>query len=44
VQVYFGGQDAGDFDGADDERRTDGQLGDDEVVVDLADWFGEGQP
>src|SRR5271166_7158860 len=37
VQVQFGGQHAEDLDGADDERRADGQPGDDQVVVDLAD-------
>src|SRR5271157_2056365 len=41
VQVQFGGQHAEDLDGADDERRADGQPGDDQVVVDLADRPGE---
>src|SRR5271166_5296045 len=40
VQVQFGGQHAEDLDGADDERRADGQPGDDQVVVDLADRPG----
>ena len=39
--MHFRGQHAEDFDGADDERRADGQPGDDQVVVDLADRLGE---
>ncbi len=41
VQMDLGGQDAEDLDGADDERGADGQPGDDQVVVDLADRPGE---
>ncbi len=42
MEVQFGGQQAEDFDGADEERHHDGQAGDDQVVVDLADGAREG--
>ena len=40
--MCFGAQEAEDLDGADNEGRADGQPGNDEVVVDLADRPGKG--